>query len=237
MSPAEDGANPGPTDPGPKIIIGDDHPLVQAALHGALSQILPGVEILAAATLDQVLAAVAFDPASIDLVLLDLSMPGGDGAVQAGFAGLMVIQSDYPAVPVAILSARQEVETIQRAMIYGASGYIPKSLSLPEMGAAIQAILAGERWTPPGLVLDRSVAVKQEEEIARRFASLTPQQMRILSYVVAGKLNKQIAGELDIAEQTVKVHVSTILRKLNVSTRTQAAIMAERLMVGRPSSV
>ncbi len=208
-----------------RIVVGDDHPLVQAALANVLAEISPEVEIVACYTLDAVMEAVAAAPADIDLVLLDLNMPGTHG-----FAGLFLMQAQHPTVPVAILSAQADAATIRRAMTFGASGYVPKSLSLPDMAAAIVAILAGERWTPPDIAgLAGGGEGDDDLELARRFSSLSPQQIRILALIVAGKLNKQIAGELNVSEQTIKIHVSTILRKLQVVTRTQAAVLASRL--------
>jgi len=207
-----------------RIVVGDDHPLVQAALANVFAEVSPEVEIVACYTLDAVLEAVAVAPADVDLVLLDLNMPG-----TYGFAGLFLMLAQYPTVPAAILSAQQDAATIRRAMTFGASGYVPKSLSLPHMAAAITAILAGERWTPPHIASLPGMPADQDLELARRFASLSPQQMRILALIVAGKLNKQIAGELNVAEQTIKIHVSTILRKLQVTTRTQAAVLASKL--------
>jgi DNA-binding NarL/FixJ family response regulator len=177
----------------------------------------------AATTVDEILALLFTAAGEVDLVLLDLHMPGN-----SGFTGLFLLQTEFPTVPVAILSAEHDPRTIRRAISYGALGYIPKSLSLDEMGAAIISILGGEIWTPAG-ALEPSGA-DGDVDLARRFSSLTAQQLRILTRIVEGKLNKQIADDLKIAEQTVKVHVSTILRKLNVLTRTQAAILAERLI-------
>ncbi|MBY6261794.1 DNA-binding response regulator [Azospirillum sp. 412522] len=206
------------------IIIGDDHPLVQAALRDALGRTMPEVRVIECPDLDSVMAAVGSRPDDIDLVLLDLNMPGTHG-----FAGLFLMLAHHPTVPVAILSALQDSDTIRRALAYGASGYIPKSLSMPAMADAIRAILSGETWAPP---LSAASSEADEADAARRFASLSPQQLRILTMIVDGKLNKQIAGELNVSEQTVKVHVSSILRKLNVVSRTQAAVVAGRLAVG-----
>lgn len=206
------------------IIIGDDHPLVQAALRDALGRAMPEVAVIECPDMDGVMAAVAQRPDDIDLVLLDLNMPGTHG-----FAGLFLMLAHHPTVPVAILSALQDADTIRRALAYGASGYIPKSLSMAAMADAIRAILAGSVWAPPLSALDTPEA--DEAEAARRFASLSPQQLRILTMIVDGKLNKQIAGDLNVSEQTVKVHVSSILRKLNVVSRTQAAVVAGRLAV------
>ncbi|GLR81925.1 response regulator transcription factor (plasmid) [Azospirillum oryzae] len=206
------------------IVIGDDHPLVQAALRDALGKAMPEVRVIECPDLDSVMTAVGRGPDDIDLVLLDLNMPGTHG-----FAGLFLMLAHHPTVPVAILSALQDSDTIRRALAYGASGYIPKSLSMPAMADAIRAILSGETWAPP---LSAASTEADEADAARRFASLSPQQLRILTMIVDGKLNKQIAGELNVSEQTVKVHVSSILRKLNVVSRTQAAVVAGRLAVG-----
>ncbi|MGA1861130.1 response regulator transcription factor [Azospirillum sp. 11R-A] len=206
------------------IVIGDDHPLVQAALRDALGRAMPEVRVIECPDLDSVMTAVGQRPDGIDLVLLDLNMPGTHG-----FAGLFLMLAHHPTVPVAILSALQDPDTIRRALAYGASGYIPKSLSMPAMADAIRAILSGETWAPP---LSAVSSEADETDAARRFASLSPQQLRILTMIVDGKLNKQIAGDLNVSEQTVKVHVSSILRKLNVVSRTQAAVVAGRLAVG-----
>ncbi|MBP2228573.1 DNA-binding NarL/FixJ family response regulator [Azospirillum agricola] len=206
------------------IVIGDDHPLVQAALRDALGKAMPEVAVVECLDLDSVMAAVAERPDDVDLVLLDLNMPGTNG-----FAGLFLMLAHHPTVPVAILSALQDSDTIRRALAYGASGYIPKSLSMAAMADAIRAILGGAVWAPPLGGLGSPEA--DEAEAARRFASLSPQQLRILTMIVDGKLNKQIAGELNVSEQTVKVHVSSILRKLNVVSRTQAAVVAGKLAV------
>ncbi|MBR0826070.1 response regulator transcription factor [Bradyrhizobium manausense] len=209
-----------------RIVIGDDHPLVQAALRSALSSVLDDLDIIACQSLDEALQALTGRSEDVDLILWDLTMPG----IQ-GFAALFILSAQFPTVPVAIISARQDAATIRRAIAYGASGYIPKSLSLPEMADAVTRILAGEIWMPPN-VGGRGSVQGADVELGARMASLSPQQLRILAMIVEGKLNKQIAGELDIAEQTVKGHVSTILRKLGVGSRTQAAVLAERLAFG-----
>lgn len=208
---------------GPYIVIGDDHPLVQAALRSALAGAFPGARIEECLDLDAVTNAVRPAPSAVDLVLLDLNMPGSDG-----FTGLFMMLAHFPTVPVAILSAVQDASTIRRAIAYGASGYVPKSLGLAEMVGAIEAILSGAIWVPPWAEGGGETS-QDDAAAAQRFASLSHQQLRILTMIVQGRLNKQIAAELGISEQTVKIHVSTIFRKLGVATRTQAAIMAERL--------
>lgn len=205
-----------------RIVIADDHPMVQAALRSALVTVLPDLELIACRSVDEVLEVLSGERQEVDLVLLDLTMPGTDG-----FAGLFLLHAHYPTLPVAIVSARQDAATIQKAITFGASGYIPKSLDLPEMASAIGAILEGEIWTPPRF---GSETADPDAAMSARLASLSSQQLRILTKVIEGKLNKQIAGEMDIAEQTVKVHVSAILKKLGVVSRTQAAVLCERLL-------
>lgn len=211
-----------------RILVGDDHPMVQSALRTAFAVALPEAEIIACRTLDEVLATLARDAAAIDLVLLDLNMPGAQG-----FSGLFLLLAQFPTIPAAIISAQEDAATIRRAIAYGASGFLPKSLSLPAMADAVRSILAGEIWTPTELA-DPADGAREDRAIAGRLASLSPQQMRILMMIVGGKLNKQIAGELGIAEQTVKVHVSTILRKLEVRSRTQAAVLVQATYGGLP---
>lgn len=204
----------------PRIVIGDDHPLVQAALRSALAGAFPLATIEECPNIDKVVAAVREAPEPIDLVLLDLNMPGS-----SGLAGLFLMLSYFPTIPVAVLSAAEDAATIRRAMAGGASGYIPKSLALGDMVAAIGTILAGGLWAPVGSGTNPAID-EHDLTAARRFASLSPQQLRILAMIVQGRLNKQIAGELGVSEQTVKIHVSTIFRKLGVATRTQAAVLA-----------
>jgi DNA-binding NarL/FixJ family response regulator len=206
------------------IIIGDDHPLVQAALRDALGRRFSGARIIDCYDLDAVLAATAENADDVDLVLLDLNMPGTHG-----FTGLFLMQTQHPTVPVAILSAIQDPTTIRRALSFGASGYIPKSLGMDAMAEAVGAILNGDVWSPDNL--PAGGRTEQDAETARRFASLSAQQLRILTMIVEGRLNKQIAWELQVSEQTVKVHVSTILKKLGVVSRTQAAVAAQKLAV------
>ena len=118
----------------------------------------------------------------------------------------------------------------------GFSGFIPKSTEAGQIGQAVEAVLAGEIYTPPGFHPPRhAVGTDEDLRIARRVAELTPQQFRVLGMLCSGLLNKQIAYELDVSEATVKAHVTAILRKLGVTTRTQAVLAAGRLAVDRAS--
>ena len=208
--------------PGYRVIIVDDHPLFRAALKQALSGAFKGIKLDEAGTLDAVTERLDRD-SDVDLVLLDLKMPG----VQ-GLSGLMFLRAQYPAVPVAIVSASDEPPIIRRALDLGASGFIPKSLAVEDMRNAIAGILAGGVWAPEGLS-STTPSDSEGDALAHRIATLTPQQMRVLMMLKEGLLNKQIAFQLGVSEATVKAHVSAILQKLDVSSRTQAVIAASRI--------
>jgi DNA-binding NarL/FixJ family response regulator len=204
------------------IVIADDHPLFRGALKGAVASLLPGAAVREATGLDDLTDLLA-KAGDVDLVLLDLMMPG----VQ-GFSGLIYLRAQHPAIPVAIVSANEDPVAIRRAMEFGAAGFIPKSLDIDRIGEAIAAVLAGGTWTPPDVELGAS----EDQETAalmRRLATLTPQQVRVLMMLSEGLLNKQIAYELGVSEATVKAHVSAILQKLGVESRTQAVIASSRI--------
>ena len=159
-----------------------------------------------------------------DLVLLDLTMPGA-----SGFSSLVYLKGQIPEMPVVVVSGNEDHSVIRRSIEYGALGFIPKSVALETMVKAVQAALEGEAWIPEDVSLDAPVVDDKEAKIAEGIASLTPQQFRVLVMLMQGLLNKQIAYELDVSEATVKAHVTAILRKLKVHSRTQAVIAARSL--------
>jgi DNA-binding NarL/FixJ family response regulator len=137
---------------------------------------------------------------------------------------------------VVIVSADDDPQTISSALRFGAQGFIPKSTEAGQIGRAVNAVLAGEIYTPIGFQPSRAASGSPEDlEVARRIAELTPQQFRVLGMLCAGLLNKQVAYELQVSEATIKAHVTAILRKLGVTTRTQAVLAAGRLAVDRAS--
>ncbi len=209
-----------------KIIIADDHPLFRGALKQALA-LPPGQDdnpsaILEAGDFNATLGVLA-ENTDVDLVLLDLAMPG-----TRGFSGLVSLRSQYAGIPVVIVSATDDPASIRRAMELGASGFIPKSSGMETIRQAINSVLAGNLWTPPdlelGLESDPDVA-----DLISRLQSLTPQQARVLTMLGEGLLNKQIAYELGVSEATVKAHVSAVLQKLKVDSRTQAVIRLSKI--------
>ena len=204
------------------IIIVDDHPLFRDAMKLSLGPALPGTLIEEAASLDEVSARLGTD-SDCDLVLLDLKMPG----VQ-GLSGLAYLRAQFPGVPVAIVSGQEEPAVMRRALALGAAGFIPKSTPADLIRQAVKAILAGEIWAPAA-VSEPTAEEREIDDLSKRLATLTPQQVRVLMMLREGLLNKQIAYALDVSEATVKAHVSAILLKLNVDSRTQAVIAASKI--------
>lgn len=207
------------------VIIADDHPLFRGAMRLAIEGMFRAVRITEAASVDETIGALQGDD-SLDLVLLDLKMPG-----MSGFSGLSYLRAQFPSVPVIVVSGSSEHATIRRCLDFGASGFIPKTTEVDLMRKAIQTVLDGGTWTPPDFDQSRP-ADKETADLVKRLASLTPQQMRVLMMLSEGLLNKQIAYELSVSEATVKAHVSAILTKLGVESRTQAVIAAAKVDVG-----
>lgn len=204
------------------IAIVDDHPLFRDALNQSLQSAFKSLETVEAGSMEE-LTGLLSAGRSIDLILLDLSMPG----VQA-FSGLLYLRAQYPQIPVAIVSAIDDPGTIRRALDFGASGFVPKSQPVEQIRLAVEAVLAGEIWTPAGVDLANAVNT-EDEELIGRLSKLTPQQVRVLMMLGEGLLNKQIAYELEVSEATIKAHVSAILQKLGVDSRTQAVIAINRV--------
>jgi DNA-binding NarL/FixJ family response regulator len=205
-----------------RVLIADDHPLMVGGLRQAVLAAAPDAEIAVAHDFDSMVAALDASPET-DLILLDLTMPG-----VRGFSGLLFLRSARPSIPVIVVSGNEERAVIRHCMEFGAAGFIPKTNSLDTMRGAIAKVLEGGRWTPPDF--DPSPAPNGESSaMARRLASLTPQQIRVLMMLSQGLLNKQIAYELGVSEATVKAHVSAILQKLGVESRTQAVILATKI--------
>lgn len=208
--------------PATHIVIADDHPLFRGALRQAVSHTLAGAEITEVGSLEALTKALAGE-VDADLVLLDLTMPG----VQ-GFSGLLFLRADHPEIPVIVVSANDDPAVIRRCIEFGALGFLPKTAEMEQMGEAIRAVLDGGVWTPPGVDLTAPVDA-EIADMVRRLSTLTPQQVRVLMMLSEGLLNKQIAYELGVSEATVKAHVSAILTKLNVDSRTQAVIAAAKI--------
>jgi DNA-binding NarL/FixJ family response regulator len=206
-----------------RIIIVDDHPLFRAALRQTLVAGDAAIVMEEAGDLAGLNAALAADR-DCDLVLLDLNMPGA-----RGFSGLLLLRAQYPEVPVLIVSAVEDAAVVRRAFELGAAGYLSKSVGPQDIRRAIETVLRGDVYVPEGV----SLAGGERPALLRQLQSLTPQQVRVLMMLKDGLMNKQIAYELSISEATVKAHVSAILQKLDVDSRTQAVIAAARIEEGR----
>lgn len=214
------------------VVIVDDHPLFRDALSQILVMAVKDVVVEQAASLDGLTtlmeARAKRGLSAIDLVLLDLNMPG----VQ-GFSGLMYLRAQYPDVPVVVVSATDDPKTIRRCLELKASGFIPKSQPATAIRTALKCVLEGGIWVPDArLLTGGDTASDQPSPASDRLAALTPQQLRVLMMLSDGLLNKQIAFKLDVSEATVKAHVSAILQKLNVDSRTQAVIAMSRMASG-----
>jgi DNA-binding NarL/FixJ family response regulator len=205
-----------------RIVVADDHPLFRGALRQALSSMGQDLAFEEAGSLDEV-HKLLLARQDVDLVVLDLGMPGVEG-----FSGLRRLRAQHPDVPVVVVSGTEDHGVMRRCIHFGASGFIPKSVGADTMREAIKAVLQGGVWAPPDLIID-GIDDRETRELIHRLASLTPQQERVLSMLRAGLLNKQIAFELNVSEATVKAHVSAILQKLGVESRTQAVIAAGKI--------
>lgn len=206
-----------------QVLVADDHPLFREALKGAVRAAFPGVELAEAADVAGLFDLLEAHPHA-DLLLLDLNMPGAQG-----FSALIQVRRLRPGLPVVIVSAREEPTTISRALGHGAAGFIPKSARPDELCNALVQVLDGEIYSPQGNIQPHVDA--DEADLARRLAELTPQQFRVLGMVCAGLLNKQIAFDLEVSEATIKAHMTAIMRKLGVQTRTQAVMKVGQLQL------
>jgi DNA-binding NarL/FixJ family response regulator len=210
-----------------RAIIVDDHPLIQAAVSNVLRRIDPQGEIAAAGDCEIGLA-LAESGDEPDLALLDLNLPG-----RSGIPALKLWRSRLPAVPVVVLSATDDPQTVLAAMDAGAAGFIPKSSTNEVMETAVRLVLAGGKYLPPEVLARRTATAPSTRQPGNTAAvatlGLTERQMQVLRLIARGASNKAICRELGLAERTVKAHVTAVFRALNVDSRTQAALAAARL--------
>ena len=197
------------------VLIADDHPLFRQALTLAVSRAAPGSRIVEAGTLAAALTAAMAEPA-LSLILLDLKMPGA-----TGYSGIALLHAEKPGVPILVVSSADGAVAADEARAFGAIGFIGKDSDLSVIERAIANALRGSATVDPGTT--------PIDEVRREVASLTPMQLKVLLAVLDGQLNKQIAYDLGISEATVKAHMTAIMRKLDVTNRTQAAMVARSL--------
>ena len=207
-----------------KILIVDDHPMFREALSSAVKCALRDAEVFEAGSIEAAREALR-EKAGIEIVLLDLSLPG-----TAGFEGLMLLRSSFPRIPIMIVSGLDDPRIVHESIRLGASGFVPKSVDKTTLAEGLSEVLSGSVFVPDELAQALTpCGLTAATAIADRVAELTPAQMRVLQLLRHGHLNKQIAHELGVSETTVKAHVSEILRKLNVVSRTQAVIETSQL--------
>jgi len=204
-----------------RALVIDDHPLFCDALVLTLRSICAECEVGTAASLEDGLALIETGTAP-KIVLLDLNLPDVNG-----LDGLLRLRAALAGkCPVIVVSSMADDRMIAKALAAGAAGFVPKHSQKSEFHKALVAIRAGEIYTPDGFVPDAPGTSTQDDAV-ERLATLTNQQARILQLICEGKLNKQIAYDLTIAETTVKAHVTAIMRKLGVQSRTQAVLVAQ----------
>lgn len=208
------------------IIIADDHPLFRQALTIMLQGHFNDAQLIEAETIAQLDQKLITHRHDVDLILLDLDIPGAQG-----FSTLINLRAQYPEIGVVIISGIDDQDTINKAMHHGAAGFIPKSTPVPKMVEAITQVFEGCLWTPSGDYNAEQAQSSQDE----RIDSLTPQQHKILLMFADGMLNKQIAYDLGLAESTIKSHASTIFLKLGVRNRTQAVIVLNEIQMAQNS--
>jgi DNA-binding NarL/FixJ family response regulator len=207
-----------------RVMIVDDHPLYRAALRGAVAGACPDGQFHEADSVGAMLERLEHDPAT-DLLLLDLNLPGAQG-----FSALAYVRGSYPQLPVIIVSAMDDAATIQQALAFGAQGFLSKSADAASICECIGAVLRGEVVVPRGYPAPKPHTTDTAAlDVAERLAELTPQQFRVFTMLCSGRLNKQIAHELQVTEATVKAHMTAIMRKLGAANRTQAVLLAARL--------
>lgn len=212
-----------------RILLVDDHTLFREALLHVLRQFDGTAVVIEASTAKEAIRLVTHYH-DLDLILLDLTMPGLNG-----LSALPELHGLRPAVPLVILSASEEPAAVRQALEAGAMGYIPKSCSSHEMIAALRLVLAGEVYIPSGLLAAlEALAIAPDQtttpQSAREesVAGLTPRQVEVLRLMGQGLSNKGICKRLNLAEGTVKLHVTAIMRALNTGNRTQTVIEAAR---------
>ena len=208
-----------------RILVADDHPLYREALKGALGPYFENAEISETDCLDGALKQLQ-QGQPVDLILLDLNMPGGEY-----YNGLITIRNEFPDIPVAVVSASEGVEVVAQVMSLGAQGFIPKSTPTKQLAEAINQISSGETWLPEAMREELDKVDDDLKDLLTRFRELTPKQIQVLSYLRAGLMNKQIAHEMNVTEATIKAHISAILRKLEINTRTQAVLLMDKLQI------
>ena len=207
----------------PKIIIADDHPIFRNAMIQTLMSKLPSMIFYEAASLkelDQILNANM-----AELLILDLHMPGING-----FEGLAYIAQKHTNLPIIMISAYEEPSIAPMSMRHGARGFIPKSSKIQDIHEAVMAVLSGNQYFPS---VDGTVLTSKTDQLIEKVSKLTGRQLEVFNHLSGGLLNKQIAYKMNVTEATVKAHLTTIMRKLEVNNRTEVILVANKISVNQ----
>src|SRR5262245_33065085 len=215
-----------------KILVVDDHVLIRDALRGVLKELKPDADVLEASDCRQAMALIAENADDLGLILLDLGLPDRDG-----FSALAEIRDRYPSISVVVLSGQHDRASVVKALDLGALGFIPKSGKREVMLIALQLVFKGEIYIPPEILTRDSPAtspdakppVCERPHTSPADLGLTERQLDVLALMMQGKSNKAICRVLDLAEPTVKNHVTAILKALKVTNRTEAVIRVREL--------
>jgi DNA-binding NarL/FixJ family response regulator len=207
-----------------EILIVDDHPLFRAALKGAVAAACTNCRFIDADSVAALFDALEQHP-DTDLLLLDLNLPGA-----YGLCALAHLRGSHPELPVIVVSATDDLRTVRQVMAFGAQGFVSKSADAGSIARSVSSVLRGEYVFPGGPAADAEPDVAAFD-LAQRLAQLTAQQFRVFGMLCSGRLNKQIAHEMQITEATVKAHMTAILRKLGAANRTQAVLLAGRMLI------
>ena len=202
-----------------RLLIADDHPLIREGLELALRNSLQGLIIDSVGSIGEAEAVIGRHPGGYRLVLLDLVLPDA-----RGFSGFLRLQHLLGQAPIVLISGNQRPELISAARALGAAAYLPKTQRLDELVGSLRRVLGGERVFP-ATADSRATSVARE-----RLSELSGAQLRVMLALADGRLNKQIAGDLNVTEATVKAHMTAIFRKLGVNNRTQAILAMQPLL-------
>lgn len=206
-----------------KFLIGDDHPLYREALKGALQHQFADITFVESDTLNSTLNVLRLHR-DLAIILLDLKMPDCDN-----YYGLLRIHQSYPNIPIVVVSASDSLDVIAQVMEFGARAFIPKTTATSDMVEGLHAVLSGNKWLPAGIEERLQSIDKSATDVGKTLRELTPRQFEVLKLVKQGMMNKEIAIELKVTEATVKAHIGTLFKRLNVRSRTQILVAIDKL--------
>ncbi len=206
-----------------KILVADDHPLYREAITGALKPNFSNVKFLESDSFDTTIGVLR-KQRNVDVVLLDLNMPGCEN-----YYGLLRVRQLFPNIIIAVVSAFDDPKTIFETIEFGANGFIPKTLTTVEFVKALNEIMTGKIWIPDNMRQKVADVSQETKKISQQVRMLTPKQFEVLRLVKRGMSNKEISDSLSVTEATVKAHISSLFKRLDVKSRTQILVAIEKL--------